>query len=58
MVSFGQLREGVNLGTDVTGTKAVSGSRSVANEGIFILSANNTIGGTQPHLGELLRRLH
>jgi hypothetical protein len=33
------------LGTDVTGTRAVPGSASVANEGLFILSPNNTIGG-------------
>jgi hypothetical protein len=41
----GDLIAGDYIGTDVTGTQAVSGAPNVANSGLFILSANNTVGG-------------
>jgi hypothetical protein len=41
----GDVIAGDYIGTDVTGTVAVSGASNVANEGLFILSANNTVGG-------------
>jgi titin len=42
------------LGTDVTGTKAVPSSPVATDDGLFVQSSNNTIGGLTPADGNLI----